>query len=293
MRRTVAIGWHAVFSVAAGVLYFFFVLPRWQELLGSVSHTTGTVLRIVVAALVGLAALPVVFTLLRTRKPEYGAPQLALTLRTLSIAGHVLAAVIILGTAISEIWLSVDDYGRWLFGLYGAAAAIAVLAMFAFYLSFLAELPPPPPKPIKGKKKRKRRRRSKGDDAFAAADADEPDAENADEPDAESADDTVQEPVADASGTAAAAEPESGAAEPAADEPTTLVDEVKASGDEVKVDDEVVATADDELPAATDTTAAEAPRAGGLKNRRPSGKAGGIRRRRTRGGVATEDGKEG
>ena len=91
MGRTVAVVWHASFSVAAGVLYFFFVLPRWPELLGDTSHTLGTVLRIVTGALIGLAALPVVFTLLRTRRPEFGTPQLALTLRTSSIALHVLA----------------------------------------------------------------------------------------------------------------------------------------------------------------------------------------------------------
>ena len=82
MGRTVAVVWHASFSIAAGVLYFFFVLPRWSELLGDTSHTLGTVLRIVTGALIGLAALPVVFTLLRTRRPEFGTPQLALTLRT-------------------------------------------------------------------------------------------------------------------------------------------------------------------------------------------------------------------
>ena len=85
-------------------------------------------LRIVTGALIGLAALPVVFTLLRTRRPELGTPQLALSLRTSSIALHVLAGVLIIGTAISEIWLSLDSAGHWLFGIYGAAAAIACSA---------------------------------------------------------------------------------------------------------------------------------------------------------------------
>ena len=98
MGRTVAVLWHASFSIAAGVLYFFFVLPRWPELIGATSTTLGTVLRIVTGALVGLAALPVVFTLLRTRKPEHGTPQLALTLRTASIVLHVLAGLLIIGT---------------------------------------------------------------------------------------------------------------------------------------------------------------------------------------------------
>ncbi len=152
MGRRVATFWHATFSIAAGVLYFFFVLPRWWELMGDTSHTLGTAARIVAGVLIALAALPVVFTLLRVRKPEYGTPQLALTLQTSSIVAHVLAGVLIVGTAISEIWLNLDNVGQWLFAIYGAAAAIALLGIFGFYLSFVAELPPPPPKPIKPKK---------------------------------------------------------------------------------------------------------------------------------------------
>src|SRR5258707_1718046 len=157
MGRTVAVVWHASFSIAAGVLYFFFVLPRWPDLMGDTTHSLGTTLRIVTGALVGLAALPVVFTLLRTRKPELGTPQMALSMRVKSIVAHVLAGVLIIGTAISEIWLSLDNAGQYLFGIYGAAAAIALLGFFDFYLSFVAELPPPPPKPIKAKKSKPRR----------------------------------------------------------------------------------------------------------------------------------------
>ncbi|HME48923.1 MAG TPA: hypothetical protein VKG81_12745, partial [Mycobacterium sp.] len=47
MGRTAAVIWHASFSIAAGVLYFVFVLPRWWELSGDTPHTLGTVLRIV------------------------------------------------------------------------------------------------------------------------------------------------------------------------------------------------------------------------------------------------------
>ncbi|MGE2731802.1 hypothetical protein ACQI4F_20210 [Mycolicibacterium vaccae] len=176
MGRTAAVIWHASFSVAAGVLYFFFVLPRTFELLGDTSHTLGTILRIVTAVLIGTAAVPVLLTLLRTRRPEFGTPQLALTLRTTSIALHVLAGVLILGAAISEIWLSVDSAGQWLFGIYGAAAAIAVLGMLSFYLAFVAELPPPPPKPVKVKERRSRRKKDESTEvteASEAADADE------------------------------------------------------------------------------------------------------------------------
>jgi hypothetical protein len=191
MSRTVAVVWHASFSIAAGVLYFFFVLPRWWELSGDTSPTLGTALRIVTGALIGLAALPVVFTLLRTRRPEFGTPQMALRLRTSSIVLHVLAGVLILGTAISEIWISLDTAGQWLFGIYGAAAAIALLGIFAFYLAFVAELPPPPPKPLKPKKAKQGRRGRK-----AAEDAAE-ESEEATEDVSEDAADETPEDAAD------------------------------------------------------------------------------------------------
>jgi hypothetical protein len=254
MGRTVAVVWHASFSIAAGVGYFFFVLPRWPELLGDTSHTVGTVLRIVTGALIGLAALPVVFTLLRTRRPEFGTPQLALTLRTSSIALHVLAGVVIVGTAISEIWLTVDSAGQWLFGVYGAAAAIALLGIFAFYLAFVAELPPPPPKPLKAKKaKQGRRGRRK-----AAEDAGEEvaeDAELAEDESEEGSESESDEKPAEV--TADAEEPES-----TADEPEPTAEEDRA--------------AEDEAPDAGEPESTN----GRLRNRR---------RRRLRGGVAVED----
>ena len=74
MRGRAAIFWHAALSSVAGALYFFFVLPRWRELMGDTSHGLGTVARIVAGVLIGLAALPVVFTLLESRKPEFGTP---------------------------------------------------------------------------------------------------------------------------------------------------------------------------------------------------------------------------
>jgi hypothetical protein len=217
MGRTVAVVWHASFSIAAGVLYFFFVLPRWPELLGNTSHTLGTVLRIVTGALIGLAALPVVFTLLRTRRPEFGTPQLALTLRTSSIALHVLAGAVIIGTAIAEIWISLDSAGQWLFGIYGAAAAIALLGIFAFYLAFVAELPPPPPKPLKPKKaKQGRRGRRKAADEEATDEAADDEATAEDEATEDEAEDNSESEsdVKPAEVTAAATEPESSAEEP-------------------------------------------------------------------------------
>ncbi len=176
MRRSVAVSWHAVSFVVAAGLYFLFVLPRWWELSGShISHAQGTALRIVTGVVLALTALPVFFTLRHTRRPEFGTPQLALSLRIWSIVGHVLAGVLVVGTAISEIWLSLDKAGSWLFGIYGAAAAIAVLAAIAFYVAFAAERPPAPPKPLKAKKTKR------VDPAEAVVTADDEADEEADE----------------------------------------------------------------------------------------------------------------
>ena len=276
MGRRVATFWHATFSIAAGVLYFFFVLPRWPELMGDTSHSLGTAARIVAGVVIALAALPVVFTLLRARKPEYGTPALALTLQTCSTVAHVLAGVLIVGTAISEIWLSLDNAGQWLLGIYGAAAAIAVLGIFGFYLSFVAELPPPPPKPLKPKKEKKQRRRRKKDgEAEAADEGEEADAE-ADEPadaDADTEADEADEGDTEADGdTEAEAEDdeavESPEVESAAAEPESTAEEASAVEDEDTVESST----------------------GGLRNRRPTGKSSGThRRRRSRRGVVVED----
>ena len=276
MGRRVATFWHATFSIVAGVLYFFFVLPRWPELMGDTSHSLGTAARIVAGVVIALAALPVVFTLLRARKPEYGTPALALTLQTCSTVAHVLAGVLIVGTAISEIWLSLDNAGQWLFGIYGAAAAIAVLGIFGFYLSFVAELPPPPPKPLKPKKEKKQRRRRKKDgegeagdegeeadaEADEAADADaDTEADEADEGDTEADGDTE----AEAEDDEAVESPE---VESAAAEPESTAEEASAVEDEDTVESST----------------------GGLRNRRPTGKSSGThRRRRSRRGVVVED----
>ena len=269
MGRNVAMLWHASFSILAGVAYFFCVLPRWPELMGQMTHGVGTTGRVVCGVLIALAALPVVFTLLRTRKPEYGTPQRALTLRTGSIVAHVLAGVLIVGTTISEIWLSLDAAGQYLFGVYGAAAAIAVLGIFAFYLSFVAALPPPPPKPLKPKKPKRQRRRRKGKEgaeeaAVAAAETEE--AETV-APDAE----------AETAGTEKSEPPE-----PAPAQVTAGVDEAEPTA-------EASESTADELPTAEDTVAVESPR-GGFRTRPPTGKsATSRRRRRSRGGVALDD----
>ena len=210
MGRAAATAVHLTLSAVAGVLYFLFVLPRWWELMGDTSHTLGTVLRLVTAALIALAALPVALTLVRTRRPEMATPEVALRLRLWSAVAHVLAGVLIAGAAITEIWLSLDKAGPWLFGVYGAAAAVAILGIGAFYLSFVAEQPPAPPKPPKEKKPRKRRGK-KTDEASAEESADETEGaaeESADETEA----DEPAAPAAEAKPAEAAAE-----AEPAED----------------------------------------------------------------------------
>jgi hypothetical protein len=270
MRRWIAVLWNTSFLVLAGVLYFFFVLPRWPELLGDTSHTLGTVLRIVTGALIGLAALPVVFTLLRTRKPEYGTPRLALSLRVWSIALHVLAGALIIGAAISETWLSLDSAGPWLFGIYGAAAAIALLGALGFYLAFTAELPPPPPKPLKPKTQRRRRGRGKAaddeesaDDAAASAESEVADADEDEKDDAPAP--VLLEDASEASEADELTE-------------TTAADETSEANE---VDEPANAGEADDDKADNDEETA-----GKLRNRRPSGRS---LFRRSRGGVALDD----
>ena len=254
MRRGFAVLWHALSFLLAGVLYFLFVLPRWWELMGEVSHGVGTALRIVTGAVVGLTALPAVVTLIKSRKPEFGTPQLALSLRQWSIVGHVLAGVLIVGTAIAEIWLSLDRAGQWLFGVYGAAAAIALLAAIAFYLAFVAELPPAPPKPLKPKKNKEQP---------VEADTETLETETLEtetlEVETREGDEPTEGEVAETADPEVTAET---AAEPEAAEPE----------------------------AETAAESAAEPARNGLRNRRPAGKARGSGRRgRGAGGVAVSD----
>jgi hypothetical protein len=279
MGRTVAVVWHALISVVAGILYFFFVLPRWWELSGETSHTLGTVMRIVAGALIALAALPVVLTLLRTRRPEYGTPQLALRLRVCSIVLHVLGGALIIGAAVSEIWLSLDRAGPWLFGIYGAAAAICLLGIFSFYLAFVAELPPPPPRPLK-KKERKRRWLRKGADE--AADEDQAEDEAAAEDQDEAADEDQAE-------VEAADEDEASKADEAGEAVTAETpDQTRATEDTATETTKTTEAVTDETEATEDTVADE-PAHAGLRNRRPSGKIRRPRLRRKSGGVTVEE----
>jgi len=245
MGRVAATAVHLTLWVLSGALYFLFVLPRWWELTGFTPHVLGTVLRIVLGVLVAVTALPVVATLKRTRKPEYGTPQLALTLLTGSIVAHVVAGTLIAGTAISEIWLSLDSAGMWLFGIYGAAAAIALLGIGAFYLSFVAEMPPPPPKPIKPKtEKQPKRRLRRGKKPVTAEETEESEGADGDEDSEAGAD----EDSGDSAGDEAAAD--------AGDETTETATETDAG--------EILESAGEE--------ASELAPTGGRDKLRPSGK---------------------
>ncbi|MEU0498584.1 hypothetical protein [Mycobacterium sp. NPDC006124] len=264
MRRWIAVLWHASFFVIAGALYFFFVLPRWFELTGAWPTGLGLAMRLVCGALIGLAALPVLLTYLKTKRPEFGTPQLALNLRFWAIVLHVLAGALIVGAALSEIWVSLDSAGTTLFALYGAAAAIAVLGASSFYLAYAAELPPPPPKPLRPKTQT--RRRGRGAEDEDATDVDVTD--TTDDVTAEPTD-VVDEPASDV--TEAVDAPESEPEETA--EP---------------VDEPVPATSED-IPAgnADEPTADESDSK--LRNRRPSGKSNSRLFGRARRGVALDD----
>ncbi|CAJ1578846.1 hypothetical protein [[Mycobacterium] wendilense] len=247
MRRGIAVTWHALSFLVVAALYFFFVLPRWWELLGSWPHGVGTAARIITGLLLGLTALPVALTLAKTRKPEFGTPQLALTLRGWSIVGHVAAGALIVAAAIAEIWLDLDVYGRGLFAAYGAAAAIALLGAAAFYLAYAAELPPPPPKPLKPKRERGRKK-------AAAAEADE----------AQDGDASGDEQTADADASEAA----DASTEERADETEATDSDAADAADAADPAESAEPAAADESEEAAGPTGKRTRR--GLRNRRPS-----------------------
>ncbi|MUM15502.1 hypothetical protein FZI91_18075 [Mycobacterium sp. CBMA271] len=208
-RRTATIAStssHAALSLIAGLLYFLFVLPRWPELDGTISHSLGTGLRILTGVLVASAGIPALASWRRTRRPEFATPQLALTLRAASFSGHFLAGALIIATAIAEIWLDLDRFGIWEFGVYGAAAAIGLLAFAAYHLAFVAELPEKErtPRPVKKKP-------VETVTETAETPAEEPESEESDETDTEQPADETAVDTADAqAGESTAEEPARG-----------------------------------------------------------------------------------
>lgn len=174
MGRRAARATHLGLSALGAVLYFLFIIPRWWVLTGDFPATLGTVGRIAAGVPIAAAAVPVMLTLQRSLTSEPKAPELALRLRAWSAVLHVVAGMLIIATAVVEIWLRLEVAGPWLFAVYGAAGAIAALAILAFVLSFTAEKPPAPAKPAKAKadkpKKEKRsRKRGKATDETVTA----------------------------------------------------------------------------------------------------------------------------
>jgi hypothetical protein len=178
MGRRAARATHLGLCALGAALYFLFIIPRWWVLTGDFPATLGTVGRIVAGVPIAAAAVPVMLALQRSLTSDPKPPELALRLRAWSAVLHVVAGMLIIATAVAEIWLRLDVAGPWLFAVYGAAGAIAVLAILAFVLSFTAEKLPAPAKPAKAKaekpKKEKRsRKRGKAVDETATAPDDE------------------------------------------------------------------------------------------------------------------------
>jgi hypothetical protein len=151
MGRRGAKALHLALFLVGVVLYVVFVLPRWWVLTGDIPTAVATAGRIAAGIPIALAAMPALSILKLALGRKARTPELALRLRAWSAVLHVVAGVLILVTAIVEIWLRLAVGGPYLFAVYGAAGAIAILAVLALYLSFVAEKPPAPPKPAKVK----------------------------------------------------------------------------------------------------------------------------------------------
>lgn len=160
---------HLVLWLLGLALYIFFVIPRWWVLMGDIPATLGTVGRILAGAPIAAAAVPVGLVLRGSLRDESTqdavVPEIALRLRAWSAVLHVVAGVLIVLTAIAEIWLHSPTAAPWLYAFYGAAGSIAILAALAWWLSLRAEKPPAPLKPARVKKvkapKRKKARAEK------------------------------------------------------------------------------------------------------------------------------------
>jgi len=247
MQRRAATALHLALFLMGAVLYFVFVLPRWWVLTGDIPITLATAGRIVAGVPIAAAGVPVVLNLRESLKTEGRTPELALRLRAWSAVLHVVAGVLIILTAIAEIWLGLGTAGPWLFAVYGAAAAIAVLGIAAFYLSRVAEKPPGEPKPPKASKaptEKKEKRRKRG--------------ARVDEADTEEATTNGPETTAEAVATS-----EAGV------ENSDVINTVGTESDIAGTD--VAEAALDETKEAAPAES-EGPVAGGLRNKRPTGK---------------------
>jgi len=252
MQRRAATATHLALALLGAILYLLFVLPRWWVLTGAIPTTPATIGRIAAGVPIALAAVPVTLNLRQSLKPGVSTPEMALRLRAWSALLQVLAGALIILTALAETWVGLDTAGPWLFAVYGAAASMAVLGIAAFYLSRVAEKPPAAPKPPKAskppqeknpkeKKARKRRAGKRGESINDTVTTDDP---------------TTPDETAD--GAIATSET------------------VAANRDETEIETVVVETPTDVVEA--DETGVTAPAdadegpAGGLRNKRPTGK---------------------
>jgi hypothetical protein len=243
MGRRGAKALHLALFLVGVVLYVVFVLPRWWVLTGDIPTAVATAGRIAAGIPIALAAMPALSILKLALGRKARTPELALRLRAWSAVLHVVAGVLILVTAVVEIWLRLAVGGPYLFAVYGAAGAIAILAVLALYLSFVAEKPPAPPqtpkppKPAKAPKAEKvkatKEPRGKKQETAAAEETTES-AENGPAPSAESDEDT-----------------------PADGAETT----------------ETTESAVDEPAPSAESDEESQPAAGGLRNKRPAGKS--------------------
>ena len=273
MQRRAATALHLALCVVGAALYFVFILPRWWVLTGDIPTTLATAGRIAAGVPIALAAVPVVLNLRHSLKPEFGIPELALRLRAWSAVLHVVAGVLIILTAIVEIWLDLYTAGPWLFAVYGAAAAIAVLAVVAFYLSHIAEKPPAEPKP------------SENDTAEndtvendTAGDAKTPTAKRMKrrlgKRSRENSETTAVEETTEALAEVSEEEPapvEVSITDTAEAETPVVEDDI--TGADSGADTSGVADADDGNSPAAAPSDEEAPPAAGLRNKRPTGKS--------------------
>jgi len=251
MQRRAAIATHLALALLGAIMYLLFVLPRWWVLTGDIPTTPATVGRIAAGVPIALAAVPVALNLRQSLNTGAGTPELALRLRAWSAVLQVLAGVLIILTALAETWVGLDSAGPWLFAVYGAAASMAVLGIAAFYLSRVAEKPPTAPKPPKASKpprekdpqdKKRTRRAGKRDEAVS---------------DIVTADDST---TPDETADGALATSETDAANSDAPDVEPMV--VETPTDVVEADETGVSA-----PADADVAPA-----GGLRNKRPTGK---------------------
>ena len=283
MQRRTATALHLALCVVGAALYFVFILPRWWVLTGDIPTTLATVGRIAAGVPIALAAVPVVLNLRHSLKPEFGIPELALRLRAWSAVLHVVAGVLIILTAIVEIWLDLYAAGPWLFAVYGAAASIAVLAVVAFYLSRIAEKPPAEPKASENETAEND---TAGDDTAEHDTAGDDTAGNEKTPPAKRMKRRLGKRSRKVSETTAVEETTEAPAEVSEEEPApvqvsitdtaeaeTPVVEDDITGADAGADDSGVADADGGDPPAAAPSDEETPSAAGLRNKRPTGKS--------------------